>query len=571
MSDPIPAGDYGTATWQDFNHNWRKKDADWIQSRVVLRYDTTANRDLIPSPPLGMTIFNAQTDRLEVRVAGSGTPAWSGVYSVDGLIIKPVPTTTNVRLNHKDSASENGLIFSPNLITTQVPIVTAGDTLKFEASGLTISTGTKDAKLTTDATNLISDTPISAPGLISTGTFSAATVSTFVGPATAASTLTVTGLLTANGQIALPAPTATNHATTKAYVDGRDALYLPLVGGYLSGSLLVHQANAAAGGHCIRARAVSNNPYIDWMDWAGNQLAWAQATTTALTLWSKGDITLNSNGGQVRAVDAVYASGGFVGFRNGPVLTMIGTAHNVYQQWYGAGSSVDAGGSRYGWMGYNGSGHMQIRNEMSGGYIYMYSTYGGLIFVANNAERARFDTGGHFLIGMTAADQYTNVGVDMAVDGEIYSIISAGRNLNCNHISGADVNGTHFIRFSRHTSGVGIGSIAQNGTSGVLYNTTSDYRRKTIVGPITNAVERVMRLRPKRATFNDDEGRGEVDVFVAHEAAEVIPDAVSGEKDATDDDGNPMWQEMDYSKPTPLLAAAIQELAQRVTALEGAA
>ena len=60
-------------------------------------------------------------------------------------------------------------------------------------------------------------------------------------------------------------------------------------------------------------------------------------------------------------------------------------------------------------------------------------------------------------------------------------------------------------------------------------------------------------------------------MFVAHEAQEVIPDAVTGEKDAVDDDGKPVYQEMDYARPTPLLAAAIQELAQRVTALEGAA
>ena len=68
MSDPVPAGDYGTATWQDFNNNWRKEDADFLQSRSVLRYDTTAARDAItPAPAAGTTIYNFQTDRIEYR------------------------------------------------------------------------------------------------------------------------------------------------------------------------------------------------------------------------------------------------------------------------------------------------------------------------------------------------------------------------------------------------------------------------------------------------------------------------------------------------------------------------
>ena len=570
MSDPV-VNNYGPATWTDFQHNWRKADGDFLQTRSILRYQTTAARDAISSPQPGMTIYNAQTDRLEVRVAGGGTPAWAGLYSIDGLIIEPVPTNT-VRLRHKDNVGSNGMVFTPTLISTSVPFITAGGEVAFDATGLTVSTGTKDAKLTTDADSLNSDTLFQAPGLISTSTLNVASTSIFTGAVTASSTLTVNGAIYANAQLSItPAPTAATHAATKGYVDTADALRLPLSGGTMSNYILIHQDNSAAGGLCLRLRDVSNKPYIDWMDWAGNQLGWIQGTTAALTVWSKGDITLNSAGGQVRTVDAVYAAGGFRGFLHGPCLTLIGTGANVYTQYYGSGSSIDSAGSRSGWMGFSGNGHMQIRNECSGGYLYMYSTYGGLIFVANNAERARFDTSGHFLIGMSAANQYSDVGLDVAIDGEIYSIIAAGRNLNCNHISGADANGAHFIRFSRSTSGAGIGAIYQVGTSGTGYATSSDYRRKTVVSPIVNAVKRVQMLRPWRAIFNDDPDRGEVDVFIAHEAAEVLPDAVAGEKDAIDDEGNPVYQDFDYSRPTPLLAAAIQELADRVTALEAAA
>ena len=159
MSDPVPAGDYGTATWQDFNNNWRKKDADFLQSRSVLRYDTTAARDAItPAPAAGTTIYNFQTDRIEYRTK---TATWNALYHVNGLVIEPVSADHRVR--HPSNAS--GLLFTPTQMVAQVPLVTAGNELKFEASGLTISTGDKDAKLTTDTTSLLSDTAIVAPSV----------------------------------------------------------------------------------------------------------------------------------------------------------------------------------------------------------------------------------------------------------------------------------------------------------------------------------------------------------------------------------------------------------------------
>jgi hypothetical protein len=66
-----------------------------------------------------------------------------------------------------------------------------------------------------------------------------------------------------------------------------------------------------------------------------------------------------------------------------------------------------------------------------------------------------------------------------------------------------------------------------------------------------------------------------VDGFLAHELAEVVPEAVTGEKDAVDDEGNPVYQGIDQSKLVPLLTAALQEalakiddLTARVSALE---
>jgi len=123
------------------------------------------------------------------------------------------------------------------------------------------------------------------------------------------------------------------------------------------------------------------------------------------------------------------------------------------------------------------------------------------------------------------------------------------------------------------------GTIFTSGTS-TTYTTSSDYRLKENNTPITNATERVKQLNPIRFNFIKDPDTT-VDGFLAHEVAEVVPEAVSGEKDATaevniyDEDNNVIGTEtqivsqgIDQAKLVPLLVATIQELEARITALE---
>ena len=121
-----------------------------------------------------------------------------------------------------------------------------------------------------------------------------------------------------------------------------------------------------------------------------------------------------------------------------------------------------------------------------------------------------------------------------------------------------------------------IGSITQAGTTGVAYGTASDYRLKGNVTPMTNRLAAVMALNPVTYTWNSDGSAGQG--FLAHELQAVIPDAVTGEKDAEDADGNPVYQGVDFSRVVPTLVAAIQEqqaqiaaLTVRIEALENAA
>ena len=58
------------------------------------------------------------------------------------------------------------------------------------------------------------------------------------------------------------------------------------------------------------------------------------------------------------------------------------------------------------------------------------------------------------------------------------------------------------------------------------------------------------------------------DGFIAHEAAAVVPECVTGVKDEVDEDGDPIYQGIDQSKIVPLLTAALQEAIAMISALE---
>ena len=117
----------------------------------------------------------------------------------------------------------------------------------------------------------------------------------------------------------------------------------------------------------------------------------------------------------------------------------------------------------------------------------------------------------------------------------------------------------------RDDNGIQRGTIVI-GTSSTAYNETSDYRLKENVIELTNGIERVKQLQPKRFNFIGDEKT--VDGFIAHEAGEVVPESVTGEKNAVLPSGDPDYQGMDKAKLVPLLTAALQEAIAKIEDLE---
>mgnify|MGYP003629424944 CR=1 FL=1 len=111
------------------------------------------------------------------------------------------------------------------------------------------------------------------------------------------------------------------------------------------------------------------------------------------------------------------------------------------------------------------------------------------------------------------------------------------------------------------------GSIVVNATS-TSYNTTSDYRLKENKEDISDAIERVKSLKPVKFNWISEPNQPKVDGFYAHELAEIVPQAVTGKKDALDYENKPDHQSIDQSKIVPLLTAALQQAIDKIEALE---
>ena len=127
---------------------------------------------------------------------------------------------------------------------------------------------------------------------------------------------------------------------------------------------------------------------------------------------------------------------------------------------------------------------------------------------------------------------------------------------------------THWIFYHKpiSTNQSSVGSISSTSTA-TAYNTSSDYRLKENVVEMTGALNRVSELKPSRFNFIEDEDKT-VDGFLAHEVQDIVPEAITGEKDAVDEDGNAIYQGIDQSKLVPLLVGAIQELKAEIELLK---
>nr|BAR32449.1 hypothetical protein [uncultured Mediterranean phage uvMED] len=199
-----------------------------------------------------------------------------------------------------------------------------------------------------------------------------------------------------------------------------------------------------------------------------------------------------------------------------------------------------------------------------------------MAFKTNATEQMRLTDNGSMLLGGTATQASTP---------NIY-IHAAGAMIFLRRKT-SNGNVAEFINTSNEVKG----SITVSSTN-TSYNTSSDYRLKENVATMEDATTRLKQLQPKRFNYISDESNTVVDGFLAHEVSSIVPEAITGEKDAIkvwqegeklpegvsvgdnklDENGNtiPDFQSIDQSKLVPLLVKTIQELEARITTLENA-
>lgn len=180
-------------------------------------------------------------------------------------------------------------------------------------------------------------------------------------------------------------------------------------------------------------------------------------------------------------------------------------------------------------------------------------SYQPIAFVTSGSERMRINSAGQVVVNKTVSDMGCQMEVKgaNAIGSEVTTVTGTGLQVTYTPASG-------LVYWCNWTyNGSNMGSITSSGST-TAYNTGSDYRLKENIAPITGALAKVAQLKPSTWTWkrNGSDGQG----FIAHELAEVCPDAVVGEKDAVNSEGNPIYQGVDTSFLVATLTAAIQEL-----------
>lgn len=237
-------------------------------------------------------------------------------------------------------------------------------------------------------------------------------------------------------------------------------------------------------------------------------------------------------------------------------LALKGTTVSTYND----GITVGSGSTAVGYNVYMGSGTggLNFMTSNSGGGRYDgFLQYTGstqvLTFGTAGTERARIGAGGVVYVNKTSGfGSITTVGVELSVGYSMFSANNSGTNPTM--FVGASGASGYLISF--YYGGATVGHITTNGTT-TTYVTSSDYRLKENVQPMTSALATVAQLKPCTYTWKSNGSAGQG--FIAHELQAVVPEAVVGEKDALDKDGNIAAQGIDTSFLVATLTAAIQE------------
>ena len=207
---------------------------------------------------------------------------------------------------------------------------------------------------------------------------------------------------------------------------------------------------------------------------------------------------------------------------------------------------IEVGGSSESLLGFTiGAGTTNASYLYNSASSFEFNVTGSryLFWTVNGSERMRIDSDGNLLVGTTSGSAKLNVTWTSGV-GAIFDTTAFTGNRDIQQFKVGGVTG-------------GSITFTSNGAN-TAYVTSSDYRLKENIAPMQNALNVVQQLKPVTYSWKTDGSAGQG--FIAHELAEVCPEAVIGEKDAVDEDGSIKAQGIDTSFLVATLTAAIQEL-----------
>ena len=296
----------------------------------------------------------------------------------------------------------------------------------------------------------------------------------------------------------------------------------------------------------------------------GNITNHSATAASSLAFYTHDGTTLNEVGRFDQAGNlglGVTPSAWNSGFR----ALQVGSLTSLYQDATGStivGNNIynDTGGTNQ----YIASASASLAIQTSGQHLWLTAPSGTADNAISFTQAMTLDASGNLLVGTTSKINATNAPIQGFANGGS-CIIGQQTDTNADNISlwnSATSGNNVFAQFYTETSITSRGSITYNRAGGlVAYNVTSDYRAKDIIGPVTDSgalidSTPVYMGKMKGATQ-------ERPMFIAHETPSY---AHTGEKDAVDADGKPVYQQMDASALIPVMWAEIQSLRARLAA-----
>ena len=313
----------------------------------------------------------------------------------------------------------------------------------------------------------------------------------------------------------------------------------------LSGSDGLSDVDGTAAAPAIRGTDANTGIFFP----AADTIAFAEGGVEAARFDSAGNMGLGATpsawGSNNRTID-MYGIGSFSSFSNGSGGYELDVSLNAYN-------------SASGWRYKVSSYAVALYQQAAGSHIWYNAASGTAGNAISFTQAMTLDASGNFQVGGATTSvtrlQVLADAVNAAVCTQVSTTSSFG------HMIFRNPNGQ-------------VGGITTSGSS-TAFNTSSDYRLKEAIAPMTGALAKVALLKPVTYKWKVDGSDGQG--FIAHELDEVVSGCVTGEKDAVDADGNPQYQGIDTSFLVATLTAAIQEqqalitaLTTRITALEAA-